>query len=174
MCRVAPCGPEGKIWTWLSPVRGSSGGGGGGKVGSGLQYRQGQRDGFEYPGRRPFDADHRIHPLADPRILLEETRVGNVHAPGISNAMVDDGDLAMVAQVQTDEERPQRIDRQDFDNVRPGVTQARDGFAPEERTAAERIHQYVARDTTRGGPDQRRHQFVDEAAGTPDIELHVY
>ena len=45
-----------------------------------------------------------LHPAAGS--VLEEARVGDVHASGISNATVDDRNLAMVAQVQADEEGP--------------------------------------------------------------------
>jgi hypothetical protein len=51
---------------------------------------------------------------------------------------VDDRDLAMVAQVKTHEQRPQRVHRQDFDDPRhrPPAALAT-ASAPEERAAAE-------------------------------------
>jgi hypothetical protein len=48
-----------------------------------------------------------------------------------------------------------------------------DRFAAEKGTAAERIHQR-ATETPRLRHDQRRHQVIDEAAGAPDVELHVH
>ena len=165
MCRLDDCGPLGKIWTRLEPAGGRSGGGGG------LQGRERQRDGLQRPGRRPLDTHHGIHPLADARILLEETRICDVHAAGIGDAPVDHRDLAVIAQIKTHKQGPQRVHRQNLDHLHSGRPQSGDRFGLEERAAAQRIHQRTARHPALRRPGQRGHEIVHEPTRTPDVEL---
>ncbi|KFB70353.1 MAG: hypothetical protein AW09_004528 [Candidatus Accumulibacter phosphatis] len=105
------------------------------EIAAGLQEGQRQRHRFECPGGRALDPDHGIDPFADAGVLLEKSWIGDVHAASVGEAAVDDGNLAVIAQVETDEQHTQGIDRQDFDDLDTGSAQSFDRCTAEKGTA---------------------------------------
>ncbi len=68
-----------------------------------LQFPVFQKGDGEPLDGRTADSHHGIDPLAHSRVLLEEPRVDHVEAPRIRDLAVDDDNLPVQSQVETDE-----------------------------------------------------------------------
>lgn len=123
---------------------------------------------------RSFDADHRIDPLADRRVLLEEARIDEVHAAGPGRRSVDHHDLAVHAKIGAADQGSQQPDREGRLKLDTGVAQPLRLAALPPRPGAQGIDQQEAAHAATGGADHRLKDVVRRAAFVPDIKFHQH
>ena len=104
-------------------------------------------------------------------LLLEVTRIDQVHAPRPGNVAVDHDDLAVQAKIVSRDDGLQQTDGQcglhaDARRAEPlGLPPSPPG------PRADRIDQYAAGDAPPAGEDQRLEHLVGGPAFVPDVEL---
>ena len=91
-----------------------------------------------------FQAYHRVNPLADAGILLEEGRVNQIKASGVGQLTIDHDDLAMQPHIGTHKQQPQEFDGQGDTERHAALTKPLGLFAAQESVAAQRIDQEAA------------------------------
>ena len=120
---------------------------------------------------RALAAQHRIDPLADARFLFEQARIDQVVAAGVGDAVIDDEDFAVVAQIAAHPQRFQQADRQRFCHLHPCRAQALRPRRTPKTAAAERVCEQLAAHTAPGRPHQRFQHRLYPPGALDDIKL---
>jgi hypothetical protein len=121
-----------------------------------------------------LEAHHRVHP-GGVLGLDEELRVGAVLAAAVGDPVVDDDDLAVVAQVDAPAQRPQQrvADGQRAGQAHAGrlhgAASARSGSSPR----AQVVRHGAAGDAARRGAHQRLDHLAAVVVRQPDVEQQV-
>ena len=77
----------------------------------------------EYRHGGTFHPDHQVNPLADTGLLFKIPRVHQVLATGIGDTVIDDSNLAVVADIRALKQHLDRVDVQRLDHIDTGLTQ---------------------------------------------------
>ena len=144
------------------------------ELGVRLDVPIGEEDDLHRFDGRAFQADHRVNPLADARVLFEVPRVDEIQTASVSDAAVDHDDLAVQPQVEADERQPEQSARQCGDDLHAGIAQAAADLPAQETMAAHRVDQHAAGDAPTLGVQQGVDDAVGFAAVGPNVELKMH